>query len=87
MNDELEKLTSEELEKERQRRFQEASKYLIAKNQELYRRLALYDAYGPDYKSTLAYLDEMIKTSSNVDLIRHLERITKEDDELLKKLA
>ncbi|HRI61010.1 MAG TPA: hypothetical protein PK228_14830 [Saprospiraceae bacterium] len=60
MNDEL-NLTPEEFEKERKRRFEEASNYVFEKNKELYRRLALYDTYGPDYKSTLAYLDKQPK--------------------------
>jgi len=87
MNDELEKLTPEEFEKERKRRFQVASNYLMEKHKELYRRLALYDTYGPDYKSTLAYLDKEINTGNDVNLIRHLDNIMRDDDELLKKLV
>ena len=61
MNDELKNAISEELEKESRARFEKARQYLLEKNRELYRRLALYDTYGPEYKSTLAYLDNKPK--------------------------
>ncbi len=88
MNDELENASSVQFENERQRRFKEASKYLLEKNKELYKRFALYDTYGAGYKETLAYHDSKSKlTAESLHITRHLERIMEEDDELLKRLA
>ncbi len=88
MNDELENASPAQFEKERKRRLEEASKYLMEKNKELYKRLALYDTYGADYKETLAYHDSKSKLSAeSLHITRHLERIIEEDDELIKRLA